>query len=204
MTSSPSPFISANLLTAARLPLAPLAVILLLTHTTWGTIGAAALALVLEITDLLDGRIARSYGQVTSFGKLFDPFSDAFSRFTLFLGLYAIGVADLWMIVVIFYRDSSISFFRSVAAIRNVVLAARASGKFKAIVQGVGTQVVFVALVVFDLAPSVPIPRSLPWWTMVVITAVTFASFVDYFVANLPILRAAWSDEPMSPPRESR
>ena len=102
---------------------------------------------ILEITDLLDGRIARSYGQVTSFGKLFDPFSDAFSRFTLFLGLYEIGVADLWMIVLIFYRDSSISFFRSVAAVRNVVLAARTSGKAKAIVQGVGTQVIFLLLV---------------------------------------------------------
>lgn len=194
---SPTPPISANLLTAARLPLAPLAVVLLLTHTTWGTIAAAAVALVLEITDLLDGRIARQYGQVTSFGKLFDPFSDAFSRFTLFLGLYHIGVADLWMIVVIFYRDSSISFFRSVAAIRNVVLAARPSGKFKAIVQGVGTQIVFITLVVFDLAPQAPIPESLPWWTMLVMTLVTFASFIDYFIGNLSILRAAWADDPM-------
>lgn len=194
----PTPPISANLLTAARLPLAPIAVVLLLTHTTWGTVGAAVLALILEITDLLDGRIARQYGQVSNFGKLFDPFSDAFSRFTLFLGLYAFGVADLWMIVAIFYRDSSISFFRSVAAIRNVVLAARPSGKFKAIVQGVGTQVVFITLVVRDLAPQAPIPEHLPWWTMLVMTLVTVASFVDYFVGNLPILRAAWADDPMS------
>jgi CDP-diacylglycerol--glycerol-3-phosphate 3-phosphatidyltransferase len=192
------PPISANVLTAARLPLAPLAVVLLLTHTTWGTVGAAVLALVLELTDLLDGRIARSYGTVSSFGKLFDPFSDAFSRFTLFLGLYEIGVADLWMIVLVFYRDSSISFFRSVAAVRNVVLAARPSGKLKAVVQGVGTQVVFVTLVVFDVAPHLPIPRDLPWWTMLAVTVVTVGSFVDYFVANLPILRAAWSDEPLA------
>jgi CDP-diacylglycerol--glycerol-3-phosphate 3-phosphatidyltransferase len=184
------------MLTAARLPLAPLAVILLVTGTTWGIVGAAVLSLLLEVTDLLDGRIARSYGQVTNFGKLFDPFSDAFCRFTLFLGLYEIGVADLWMIMIIFYRDSSISFFRSVAAVRNVVLAARTSGKIKAIVQGVGTQVVFLLLVVYDLAPDLALPRSLPWWTMAAMTAVTFGSFVDYFVANLPILRAAWSEEP--------
>jgi CDP-diacylglycerol--glycerol-3-phosphate 3-phosphatidyltransferase len=194
---SSTPPISANLLTALRLPLAPLAVVLLVTHTTWGTIGAAALALILEITDILDGRIARGYGQVTSFGKLFDPFSDAFSRFTLFLGLYHIHVADLWMIVAIFYRDSSISFFRSIAAVRHVVLDARPSGKAKAIVQGVGTQVVFVTLVVFDVAPELPIPKDLPWWTMLVMTLVTVASFVDYFVGNLPILRAAWADDPM-------
>lgn len=194
MTAPPP--ISANLLTAARLPLAPIAVMFLLTHTTWGTVAAAALALVLEITDLLDGRIARSYGQVSDFGKLFDPFSDALSRFTLFLGLYAIGSAQLWMILLIFWRDSSISFFRSVAAVRNVVVAARPSGKIKAIVQGVGTQVVFVSLVVYDVAPDSPLPRSIPWWTMAIVTLVTFGSFVDYFLGNLPILRAAWADEP--------
>jgi phosphatidylglycerophosphate synthase len=72
----PVPPISANQLTAARLPLAPLAVVLLLKVSVWGTIGAALVALCLELTDLLDGKIARSYGTVSSFGKLFDPFSD--------------------------------------------------------------------------------------------------------------------------------
>ena len=190
------PPISPNLLTAARLPLAPIAVALMVTDTVWGYVGAAVLALLLELTDLLDGQIARRYGAVTSFGKLFDPFSDAFCRYTLFLGMYAIDIADLWMIMLIFYRDSSISFFRTVAAHRNVVVAARPSGKLKAIVQGVGTQVVFLALVAQALWPDAGVPASLPWWTMFVITVATFASFVDYFVGNLTILRAAWTDEP--------
>lgn len=191
--STPPP-ISPNLLTAARLPLAPLAVVFMVSQTPWGYVTAAVLSLLLELTDLLDGQIARRYGAVTSFGKLFDPFSDAFCRYTLFLGLYAIGVAELWMIMLIFYRDSSISFFRTVAAVRNVVLAARPSGKLKAVVQGVGTQIVFLTLVLQAWLPELPLPASLPWWTMVVVTVVTFGSFVDYFVGNLAILRAAWSD----------
>lgn len=196
------PPIHPNTLTAARLPLAPLAVVFMLQDTLWGYVVAASLAILLEITDLVDGKVARSYGMVTSFGKLFDPFSDAFCRFTLFLGLYAIGVADLWMIVLIFYRDSSISFFRSVAAVRNVVLAARPSGKLKAVVQGVGTQIVFLTLVVDSVKPGLPLVDAIPWWTMFVITVVTFGSFVDYFLGNLHILRAAWADEPAArPPR---
>ena len=196
---TPQPWISANLLTALRMPLAPLAVVLLCTRTTWGTVAAAILALLLELTDILDGQIARNYRQVTDFGKLFDPFSDAFCRFTLFLGLYEIGVADLWMILLIFYRDSSISFFRTVAAVRNVVLSARTSGKVKAVVQGVGTQIVFVLLVLYQVAPELPIPAGLPWWTMAAMTVVTMWSFGDYFVANLPILRAAWTNTPNEP-----
>lgn len=190
------PPINPNLLTALRLPLAPLAIAFLVTGTVWGTIVAAVLALVLEITDLADGIIARRYGSVTTFGKLFDPFSDAFSRYTLFLGLYAVGVADLWMIVAIFYRDSSVSFFRSVGATRNIVIAARKSGKIKAIVQGVGTQIVFLALVAIQYLPEVSFLQAIPWWTMLFITLVTIASFVDYFVGSLPMLRDAWANRP--------
>jgi len=193
------PPISPNLVTAMRLPLAPLAVVFMVTETTWGYIAAAVLALLLELTDLLDGQLARRYGAVTAFGKLFDPFSDAFCRFTLFLGLLAIGVADLWMIMLIFYRDSSISFLRTVAAVRNVVLAARPSGKLKAIVQGVGTQIIFIVLVLQAVMPDLPIPASSPWWVMLVVTIITFGSFVDYFLGNRRILQAAWDDEPAPP-----
>lgn len=189
------PPVDPNLITAMRLPLAPVAVAFTVVQQPWAFVVAAVLALLLEITDLLDGWMARRYQVVSDFGKLFDPFSDAFCRFTLFLGLYAIGVADLWMILAIFYRDSSISFFRSVAAVREVVLAARPSGKLKAVVQGVGTQIVFIALVAASFLPDQAWLAQVPWWTMVVVTLVTIGSFVDYFLGNLPLLRAAWNDK---------
>ena len=140
------PPIDPNVVTSLRLPLAPVAVALLVTGTVWGTVAAAVLALLLELSDLLDGYIARRYGLVTDFGKLYDPFSDAFTRYTLFLGLYAIDVASLWMVIAIFYRDAAISFFRTVAATRDVIVAARPSGKIKAVVQGVGMQLIMATL----------------------------------------------------------
>jgi hypothetical protein len=60
----------------------------------------------------------------------------------------------------------------------------------------VGTQVVFLTLVAQVTWPALPIPSQLPWVTMLVVTLVTVGSFVDYFVGNLHILRAAWADEP--------
>lgn len=194
--------IDPNLVTTLRLPLAPLAVWFLLTGGTAGVVIAAVLSLVLELTDVADGWLARRYQSVSDFGKLYDPFSDAFTRYTLFLGLYAYDhgggthVADLWMVIAIFYRDASISFFRQVAAVRNVVTAARQSGKIKAIVQGVGTQVVLFALVAHAFWPEIGFDR-VPWWTMLIMTLVTIASFVDYFVGHLPMLRDAWSNRPV-------
>lgn len=186
-----------NLITSLRLPVAPTAVAFLVTDTTWGIVAAAILALVLELTDILDGYVARKYGQVTDFGKLYDPFSDAFTRYTLFLGFFAVGAAKLWMIIAIFYRDAAVNFFRQVAATRNVVVSARGSGKIKAIVQGVGTQIIFIALVVKRLGPDWAWVEPIPYWTMFVITMVTLASLVDYFLGNLPVLRAAWQNLPL-------
>ena len=183
-----------NLITAGRLPLAPLAVWFLTIQTPTGYATAAGIALLLEITDIADGQIARRRGMVSDFGKLFDPFSDAFCRFTLFLGLYSIGAAELWMILLIFYRDSSVSFFRAIAGTRNVVISARRSGKIKAIVQGVGTQIAFVSLGVGTIYPSA---TQGAWWSMLAITIVTTWSFADYFIGSYPILRDAWSDRPV-------
>jgi CDP-diacylglycerol--glycerol-3-phosphate 3-phosphatidyltransferase len=191
-----TPPIHPNTITAARLPLAPLAVVALMSGGVSGLAVASALSLLLEITDLADGWIARRYNVVSDFGKLFDPFSDAASRFTLFLGIYGIGHADLWMILVIFYRDSFISFLRGVAASRGVVLAARSSGKIKAIVQGVGTQVCYLALLLAEVAPSTAAwSRAVPWWTMLALTLVTFLSWIDYVVGSWDILSAAWRDD---------
>ncbi len=186
-----------NLITALRLPLAPLAVVALTWGGVAGTVIAAVLSLLLEITDLADGYIARRYGQVSDFGKLFDPFADAFCRFTLFLGIQAIGHADLWMILVIFYRDSSIAFLRSIAATRGVVIAARSSGKIKAIVQGVGTQVCYLALLGVAVWPSTaPWLGLVPWGAMLVITLVTAWSWVDYLASCRGMLVEVWNDRP--------
>lgn len=185
-----------NLLTAMRLPLAPMAVYCMMQDSVAGLALASGLALVLEATDLLDGWVARRYGVVTNFGKLFDPFSDAFCRYTLFLGFYAIDVAALWMVIAIFYRDATISFLRTVAATKSIVIHARQSGKLKAIVQGVGTQIIMLTLLIGQLDPSAEWTRGVPQQTMMVVTIATLASLFDYLYGNRDILAEAWSEEP--------
>lgn len=192
----PAPPIHPNTITAARLPLGPLAVACLVWNTPAGYAAAAAIALLLELTDLADGWIARRYDVVSDFGKLFDPFSDAFSRFTLFLGVYAVGSADLWMILAIYYRDSTVGFLRSIAATQNVVVAARQSGKIKAIVQAVGTQIVFISLLLISLGiDGGGWIAHLPWWTMLFVTIATLLSLVDYLVGTWPVVALVWSTD---------
>ncbi|TVQ91768.1 MAG: CDP-alcohol phosphatidyltransferase family protein [Deltaproteobacteria bacterium] len=191
------PPVDPNLITLLRLPLAPVALaFLVVLDAPQGPAIALGLSLLLEATDALDGYVARRYQVVSDFGKLFDPFSDAFSRFTLFLGLYAVGAADLWMILVIFYRDSGISFFRSVAATRRQVMAARPTGKIKAIVQAIGVNAILLLLATLPLIEAPAWALEAPWWIMLVVTLVTGASFFDYLYGAWPVLRAAWAREP--------
>jgi CDP-diacylglycerol--glycerol-3-phosphate 3-phosphatidyltransferase len=48
---------------------------------------AGILGGVAELTDYLDGKVARARGEVSDFGKLADPFCDVFYRIAVFLAL---------------------------------------------------------------------------------------------------------------------
>src|SRR5579863_4683468 len=66
----------ANALTVFRLVLVPVVVVCLLAGgPAWRVAAFLAFGLA-SITDLLDGRIARSRGLITDFGKIADPIAD--------------------------------------------------------------------------------------------------------------------------------
>lgn len=93
----------ADKVTLARLVIAPLAVAAyLLLPIDGGTAfyACAILCGVAEITDWLDGRIARARNEVSDFGKLADPFCDVFYRMGVMLtavlpaGLVGLAIAE--------------------------------------------------------------------------------------------------------------
>jgi CDP-diacylglycerol--glycerol-3-phosphate 3-phosphatidyltransferase len=95
------------------------------------------IATVSEISDALDGILARRLNLVTDIGKVLDPLADSLARMSAFLAFLGAGLVPVWMILVFFYRDSFVSTLRTVAASQNLMLGARNSGKIKAIVQAV-------------------------------------------------------------------
>ena len=153
---------------------------------------ALVIAILFEVTDMLDGYIARRYKQITAFGKILDPFADSISRFTVFLCFLVQGWAHIGMIMLIFYRDCLVQFIRVHAASGNIIVAARTSGKAKAIVQG--TVIIVILLLDFInsihpfLPPELPV-KSIAWWSMAIVTLVTFISALDYLQGNLEVLR---------------
>jgi len=149
----------------------------------------AALALVVafEITDLVDGLLARRWGQVTDLGKVLDPFADCISRFSVFLCFMLGGYAHIFMVGLIFYRDIIVANIRIVAAMRGLVIHARPSGKIKAAVQAVVILAVMVGInLVGTEAGNF---RRLSLWAMGILTVVTVWSGVDYLLGYLKVVR---------------
>lgn len=110
-----------------------------------------------ELSDLLDGHLARRRGQVSTFGKLMDPYADSVFRLTAFLCFAShIGFAGhirggwypLWMPILLVLRDIGASIVRTFSMEQGVVVAAKASGKIKAVAQGF----VMISLLVIALA----------------------------------------------------
>ncbi len=89
--------------------------------------------IVIEISDVLDGHIARSRNLVSDIGKILDPFSDVLSRVTYFICFTAAGLMPLWAMIVIVWREFCIMFIRMVMAKEGTALAAKSGGKAKAV-----------------------------------------------------------------------
>ena len=66
----------ANVLTIVRILLVPVFVVCLVAGGTGWRLAALAVFAVASLTDLVDGRLARSRGLVTDFGKIADPIAD--------------------------------------------------------------------------------------------------------------------------------
>ena len=67
---------------------------------------------IAELSDLLDGKIARKYNLVTDLGKVMDPFADTLSHLTFFVCFMSRGIMPAWAFIIIMWREFSILFLR--------------------------------------------------------------------------------------------
>jgi CDP-diacylglycerol--glycerol-3-phosphate 3-phosphatidyltransferase len=91
------------------------------------------LFIVSEITDLIDGKVARKRGEVSDFGKLFDPFADVLVRISYFLCFVLDGILPAAFLLLVLYREFGILFIRILMMKKGVAMGARRGGKIKAV-----------------------------------------------------------------------
>jgi CDP-diacylglycerol---glycerol-3-phosphate 3-phosphatidyltransferase len=166
---------AANSITTIRILLVPVVIVVLLE-----TEGASALAAVVfalaASTDGLDGYVARSRREVTTFGKVMDPIADKLLIVSALVALVGLDRVAAWVAVVIIARELAVSGLRIVAGQQGLVIAASGLGRAKTICQAVAV----LALI----AASDPEAA----WVLALVyaaVAITIASGVDYFLRFL-------------------
>ena len=135
---------------------------------------ALGIFLVAAATDLLDGYLARRWGQVTTIGTLLDPIADKLLVSAALISLVQIRAIPAWMVVLIIGREFAVSGLRSIAAAEGYTIAASDLGKTKTI-----SQVAAISTVLISLRH--PFFQPPAYWLMWAVVVFSLLSAVDYF-----------------------
>jgi len=141
-----------------------------------------------EYTDYLDGKYARKLNQVSNFGKVFDPFADVFLNITVFFCLVLSGYMPAIILLLIIYREISMTFIRMAAMQEGVAIGASKGGKIKTVIYIISC---FFALAIegslrirlFDpAAMPIRIGKIISLVLFIICLVLSYISFIDYLI----------------------
>ena len=101
------------------------------------------------ISDLIDGKWARKYEQVTDLGAFLDPLADKMLVDLAFLALVTMQVIPVWVFALILVRDLAVDGMRMMAAREGITIAASYYGKLKTTFQ-LTALIIFLVCLIFN------------------------------------------------------
>ncbi len=135
------------------------------------------------ITDFLDGKIARKYNLITTFGKLCDPVADKMLTTAALLALMDAGLCSLYIVFIVLTREFAVTSVRLAASAQGVVIPANIWGKIKTISQMVSTILIMLFMALTEagvLTEAFPLPAvsSVMLWITAVLAVVSGLIYV--------------------------
>lgn len=161
------------------------------TPATWMLDVCVVLFAIAAISDIVDGYLARKHGQVTSLGRILDPFVDKI----LVCGAYAffagdgftdaagqnVTRVDTWMAVLILGRELLVTGIRGFSESKGDAFGANAVGKAKMVTQSATAMVVMFSVahptLLFSTDVHLMIRLVLVWLT-VIVTAISMVVYL--------------------------
>ena len=130
----------------------PLMVAALLIDFPFNNLVALIIFAAASITDLLDGKIARKQNLVTDFGKFADPLADKILVLATLLCFVQNGYCDCVAVIIVLFREFSVTSIRLIAASSGEVIAANIWGKAKTVSQMIAVIAILVMQFILNLA----------------------------------------------------
>ena len=175
----------ANALTVLRIVLVPIFVLFMIASemTEPAYRIAATLAFgIASLTDFADGWIARTFNQVTTFGKLADPIADKVLTGTALVLLSLYDALPWWITIVVLVREIGVTLLRLWVARYNVIPASP-GGKVKTVLQ--------IVAIAWYIWPFTDVLADFGPFLMVIAVAVTVVTGIDYVIRAVRIRLAA-------------
>lgn len=188
----------ANKFTMSRVLLAPVFCAVYFMPSVFPSAGALSvyimipLLVFMELTDFFDGYFARKMGEVSDFGKLFDPFGDVLVHLTTFFCFICSGYMRPFVFILIFYREFSMLFLRLVAVRQGIAIGARKGGKLKTVLYVVAGFWALFRVCAVRLGFEIPFGSALGTVGDVLFLLcllAAYVSFVDYLLTFGKVLK---------------
>ena len=216
-----------NILTVIRAILVPIVMVVIIYNNPRGDafrifekdwvvcVVGASIFLLISLTDMFDGKIARKYNAVTDFGKFLDPIADKllvmggmlalivyYSQRSDWRGYNPLIIGMIFSLFVIIARELAVTSLRLICKDSGgPVIAANMAGKVKTV-----SQIVFIIAALIEpwvfrvLFHFIGVNRVAPvqyitYASLAVMTAMTIYSGINYFVLYLPYMKGEKKDE---------
>ena len=193
----------ANKLTIFRMILVPIMVIIPFLGINSEILGIPLTYIIIDmifiiasITDKLDGYIARSRNQVTTFGKFLDPIADKILVLAAMIMLVEFGKLPAWIPVIVLAREFIVSGYRLIAVEKGgKVVAASVWGKLKTVTQMIAIILAFLDVNAFcacfkgNLTGFALILNAIVTIMMIIQTIATIFSGYEYLKEGKDLLK---------------
>ena len=189
----------ANKLTIFRILLVPVIMLIPIIDKLWGIPGhflgistafwiMNVIFIIASITDKLDGYIARSRNEVTTFGKFLDPLADKILVISALIILVEYTKIPAWIPIIVLAREFIVSGYRLIAVEKGgKVIAASIWGKLKTVTQMIA--IICCFLDPFKFGEFRSIINILSTVMLVVSVIATIFSGIDYLKDGKDLLK---------------
>lgn len=192
-----------NQLTVLRIILTPVFLYFFLSENPLFIQISLAIYFVAALTDWYDGWLARKFNYITEWGKFWDPLADKILTSAVFIGFVIVKLLPLWMVILIIFRDLSVTLLRVYADSRGYSFRTTYYAKWKTMLQMIFLYyllILYVAKNTVELYSNYQsiiellLNKDIVYFVMLVITVITVHSGVTYLLLNKSLIKEMFNE----------
>jgi CDP-diacylglycerol--glycerol-3-phosphate 3-phosphatidyltransferase len=192
-----------NQLTVLRIILTPVFLYFFLSEDPLFIQISLGIYIIAALTDWYDGWLARKFNYITEWGKFWDPLADKILTSVVFLGFVIVNLLPLWMVILIIFRDLSVTLLRVYADSRGYSFRTTYYAKWKTMLQMIFLYYLLILYVAKNSSEvysryqniiDILLNNDLIYFTMLLITIITVHSGISYLILNKSLIKQLFNE----------